>query len=187
LEWPSVAHFLPNLREQRAREALTGPSLQEADGSAVAADLHDVATWERLKLGPFHPRSGVALPLSAPDRAFLEATLKRAAAYRELMVHDPAVRYPPMAVVASDAKPTPVAFRRPARDAPFDFEGAVTVTGDGRFDLKSDGPPAGVPVVARFASKASHQRRRHRPGEHREGARRPPPGGPLVLYYYITR
>ena len=61
-----------------------------------------------------------------------------------------------MAVVASDAAATPVAFRR-GPDALFDFDNAITVAGDGRFDLASVGPPAGVPVVARFTSKASHQ------------------------------
>ena len=152
LEWPSGTHFLPNLREQKLRPIA---SLQEVDGTRIDADLHDVATWERLKLGPFDPRSGVTL--SAEDRAFFVETLKRAAAYRELMVHDPSVKYPPMAVVASDAAATPVAFRRPAPDALFDFEAAITVAGDGRFDIASVGPPTGVPVCARFTSKASHQ------------------------------
>ena len=58
------------------------------------------------------------------DRAFFAETLKRAAAYRELMVCDPSVKYPPMAIVASDAAATPVAFRR-GPDELFDFENAV--------------------------------------------------------------
>ena len=52
-----------------------------------------------------------------PQEFFAE-TLARARAYRALMTFDPAVAYPPMAVVAASHVPTPVTWLRPAAGAP---------------------------------------------------------------------
>ena len=85
-------------------------------------DFHGLATYQRRQLGPYPPRSGVALPLSGADEAFFAETLRRAKKYRdEEMVFDAAVAYPPQAVVAAANSRTPLTWLRPAPGAPFSF------------------------------------------------------------------
>ena len=99
--------------EQHERQARFGSAaLKEASGATIVADLHDIETYRRLRIGPYHPRSGVPLPLSEEDEAFFSETLRRARAYRELMTYDPSTEYPPMAVVAASNAPTPVTWVR---------------------------------------------------------------------------
>lgn len=162
LDWPSGFHFLPTVKEQAESEALFGGAfaLCEADGAKVEVDFHDIESYRRLKLGPFHPRSGVSLPLSDADEAFLVETLRRARAFRELMVRDPSFIYPPMAVIAASNSVTPVGWKRPSPEAPFNFgdgdADVLNAPGDGRFAFSSAGPPEGVPVALRIVSDASH-------------------------------
>ena len=131
--------------------------LCEADGTPVAADFHDVETYRALRLGPYHPDSRVALPLSSADQAFFAETLRQAKEFRALMTCRTDITYPPIGVVASDAAPSAVTWSRPAPDQPFDLdEPRNTVPGDGYFLYDTAGPPVGVPVAVRLTSKKSH-------------------------------
>jgi pimeloyl-ACP methyl ester carboxylesterase len=76
---PAIYQLLP--------PAGTGPLLAEG-GAPMAADLHDIATWERLGWGPFNPipprrRGDVAETKEDREahKAFLSAALSRARAF----------------------------------------------------------------------------------------------------------
>lgn len=167
LGWTSGFHLLPSVEEQDERVRRFGlESFAEVEGGGNTirpkdvVDLHELQTWKALQLGPFHPRSGVALPLSVADEAFFSETLKRARSYRRLMTFEPSVTYPPMAVLASESEATPSTWVRSSTAAPFSFGNGPadvrTERGDGRFTFASAGPPVGVPVVLSLRSEKSH-------------------------------
>ena len=161
LSWTSGYHFLPCREEEAQHVARFGaPTFCEADGTPIDADLHDIETYRRLQLGPYHPRSGIPLPLSASDEVCFSEVLTRARAFRLSLAFNPAICYPPQAVIARDATPTPTTWVRADPAAPFSFapdgSDARCMVGDGRFDFEEAGPPNGVPVVVRLKSKGSH-------------------------------
>lgn len=157
LSWPSGYHALP-LPGDPGYEGR--PHLAEADGETeVAADFYDIEDWRRLRLGPYHPRSGVLMEAGA--EAFLCETLRRARAFRAQIVYDPLVEYPPIVVLKSDAvKKTATTYLRPSSDAPFEFSSGKLspryTPGDGRIWAYGPSLPVGVPVLETRITKSSH-------------------------------
>jgi len=152
LGWPSPNFFWPLLGQPNSQG---GPHLVEADGSAVQCDFHNIKDWKTLRLGPYHPNSGVDMDSEAD--AFFAETLAQAQAYKRLVVCDPAVMYPPIAVLNSDAEPTITSFRREGIDQPFNMlQGFATTPGDGRVALSDAHPPPGVPVLRTITNSRSH-------------------------------
>ena len=179
--WTAGYYFLPNKDDWNDRAAAERPHLVEADGlTEVACDFHTLEDWERCRLGPFDPRSGCAAEMRTPaNRAFFRETLRQAKAFRKLMVYDPNVDYPPIAVLASDAVATHSTVRRPTPDAPFDFLfpgdpdpldpsaktatatpgdgcGGLITPGDGLIPIDRCTPPEPVPVFKKVVTKDTH-------------------------------
>ena len=138
---PSPFHFFP-LKEDTASDG--GPSLVNADGTAVEVDFHSVADWKRLQLGPWHPESGCRVTPAMEE--FIATTLGRARGYRKSLVCNPQVAYPPLCALVGDAQPTPLAWSRPGPGQPFNLQRPVrTGTGDGRVIVGDGLPPQGIP------------------------------------------
>lgn len=164
LGWPSLWSFFPleSDREDdrlRAQDDTAGlPWLAEADGAEVPMDFHNLTDWKRLKLGPYHPRSGIAKEALTPEaESFLAETLARAKAYRETgMVYKSDVQYPPIACLravhtdGAGKDPCLRQVRRLSPDGTFDFGSLATVVhapGDDVIQKSAALPPRGVPVL----------------------------------------
>ena len=156
--WPSVWSFfnIDGEREAQGKSESSWAPLTEADGTTpVPCDFHNLEDWKRLKLGPYGPDSGIS-EVTPEMEAFLQGTLTRAKAYRQKLVHNPAITYPPIAVLRSDAVPTITKLTRLVPDASFDYKGAITSPGDGRITLEDTLPPRGVPVTGIVTNHADH-------------------------------
>jgi pimeloyl-ACP methyl ester carboxylesterase len=99
---PSVYQLLP------PREV---PSLVDAAGEDVPADLHDPATWERFGWGPYAANGARRAYASEAEReahrVFLAAALARARALHEALGRPPEERCPVrVAVMGGDTLPT---------------------------------------------------------------------------------
>jgi len=159
LTWPSLWYLMPTENEIGLGCA---PRLSEADGkTTVGMDYHNLEDWKKMKLGPYHPRSGVRI--DKPTEVFLESTLRRAQAFRERLKCDSSVNYPPIAVLKSDAddKLETTVFR-PQPDAPFDFlkkrrKSSGSNLGEGRLWANATGMPDGIIVNEKRVSKSSHK------------------------------
>jgi len=152
--WPSPHYFWPLVGQLNSTG---GPHLAEADGTPVPCDFHSLEDWKRLGLGPYHQRSGVSADfMDATADAFLGETLARAQEYRKLMVCQPGMQYPPIAVLRSDAVETVTGYRRPIGGGPFDFDSFTSTPGDGRVPLQATLPPEGVPVLRVLTNRLDH-------------------------------
>lgn len=88
---PSIYQLLP--------PAGTRP-LVDAQGRFLDADLHDVATWERLGWGPFGPEPDAD---AETERAFVSAALARARAVHEALARPAALPCPvPVHAIGGD-------------------------------------------------------------------------------------
>ena len=158
VSWPSVWTFFNGTgeREAQGKSEATWSPLREADGTTlVPCDFHNLDDWKRLKLGPYGPASSVS-EVSSEMEIFLQETLTRAKDYRQQLVHNPAVNYPPIAVLRSDAAPTITQLCRPSPDGAFDYDAAFTTPGDGRITLEDTLPPKGVPLSAMITNHVDH-------------------------------
>jgi len=156
LSCPSTYTFLPEVGD---RNELGDFFLQEAGGEPVEYDLHDHKYWKALQLGAYNPNSQVPESLAYLRAPFLQESLNRAKAYRQLLRFNPAVNYPPIAVLRSDCSPVPIAYRRPSKESAFDFSDSnmvVTAPGDGRVTLADAMPPKGIPVFKAVTVHKDH-------------------------------
>ena len=87
------------------------------------------------------------------EKFFVE-TLAQAKAYRELVVYDSEVNYPPIAVLISKAEETVTTWRRESSDSLFAFDAQpgsalapLTSPGDGRICVLKSDPPQGVSAL----------------------------------------
>lgn len=87
------------------------PALLDHELKPLAADLHDIGTWERFGWGPFAP--AVVRRLSGSDgdsqahRRFLEAALARARAFHGALAHPPETPCPVrVTLLGGDCLPT---------------------------------------------------------------------------------
>jgi len=99
---PSVYQLLP---------PAGAPALLDHELEPLAADLHDIATWERYGWGPFAPavvrRLTGANGDSQSHRSFLEAALDRARAFHEALARPAATPCPVrVALLGGDCLPT---------------------------------------------------------------------------------
>lgn len=126
--WTTPYNFLP-FTQELADDGK--PHLTEADGETeVPFDYLSVDDWKDLKLGPWHPESGIPTPLSVEDEEFFAQTLINVKSYRETVVGNPDISYPPIAILRSDFKPVCVGYSRPGPQEPFDFSSGRYVPGD---------------------------------------------------------
>ena len=91
------------------------PALLDHRSDVLAADLHDIATWERFGWGPFRPKALTrrSEDESGPEpdrkahRAHLEAVLARARAFHRALGRQPETRCPVrVLVLGGDCLPT---------------------------------------------------------------------------------
>ncbi len=100
---PSVYQLLP---------PAGAPALVDHTGEPMAADLHDIETWRRLRWGPFGAPSRRMVALNdgrdvVEHAAFLEAALVRARAFHAAMARVPATPCPSKVVLlGGDCLPT---------------------------------------------------------------------------------
>jgi len=154
LGWTSSTHFLPSSSEKPNPHA--NAFLTEADGQTeVPVQFHDLHDWRSLRLGPFHPTSGIE-GVSHDMATFFCETLKRAKLFREQLRHKPDLTYPPMIMLLGSGTPTPISYQRPAPDEPFDFSSPLTTDGDGRVPVQGALVPEGVPLLTTSVIAASH-------------------------------
>jgi pimeloyl-ACP methyl ester carboxylesterase len=158
------------------------PALVDHDLQPLAADLHDIATWERYGWGPFAPAVVRRLSGSNGDsqshRPFLEAALLRARTFHAALAHPPETRCPvKVALIGGDCLPTlsravvPEKQGLPPRFEPWNKKEteAMFEAGDGRLTRESvlaqhlpaaqeDEAGCGLPEVAQvvFGSADHH-------------------------------
>eukprot|EP01116_Phalansterium_solitarium_P009508 TRINITY_DN23681_c0_g1_i1.p1 TRINITY_DN23681_c0_g1~~TRINITY_DN23681_c0_g1_i1.p1 ORF type:complete len:394 (-),score=88.21 TRINITY_DN23681_c0_g1_i1:87-1268(-) len=139
--FPSVYTFYDSLDDET--------HVFDAQSNPVTIDFYNADDWISHRLGVF-ANPALFSPKRADElatrRAFLVKTLERAAHFRSLMVHDPAVRYPPVATLASKSFPTlkNVMLNGPHAVRGLDFESLPKVDGDGRVQHLNSRPPAGI-------------------------------------------
>ena len=123
--------------------------LVELNGDRIVHDWYSADDWARQKLGIF--ATSESDHVGAEQLEHLRRALDRAREFRDLLVFEKEgpIRYPPIAVLASDRHPTlstavrggPVAVRG------WDFHTATREPGDGRVEFAKAMPPEGVPYA----------------------------------------
>jgi len=130
--------------------------LADVHGNRIMHDWFSVDDWARQKLGIFAiSGSGGA---TAEQREHLRKALDRARQFRSWLVFKASVSYPPIAVLASDARPTLLTVIRngPRSVRGWDFITASKKPGDERVDFERAMTPAGVPHSV-FKSSRAHE------------------------------
>lgn len=129
--------------------------LVEENGGPIPHDWYSADDWERNRLGLF---ANVEPPLVTEERrAHLHNALDRAQEFRKLLVRneEKSFQYPPLAVLASDMRPTLATVVRggPHAVRGWDFRSAPKKAGDGRVEFSSAAPPEGIPCKVHKTSR----------------------------------
>jgi pimeloyl-ACP methyl ester carboxylesterase len=130
--------------------------LLDTAGNGIAHDWFSSEDWGREKLGLFAD-SGIE-GITTGQREHLNNALDRAREFRSMLVYSHSVRYPPMAVLAGNTRPT---LHWGIRNGPravkgWDFETAPKLPGDERVHFEGAVPPGGVPHRV-FKSSQTHE------------------------------
>lgn len=156
---PSAMHFFARQGERVLFGKPNTVLLRDAEGNPLDLDLHDIATWKRLKLGLFNPGSGVDVVTENQEK-WLQDCLTRAKAFREGLLPEnngnkPEV-FPPIGVLRGDHMETEFAYVV-GPDGVLDFkEGITHLRGDGRITLEDALPPKGMPVSKIITNDREH-------------------------------
>jgi pimeloyl-ACP methyl ester carboxylesterase len=121
--------------------------LVEENSKGISHDWYSADDWERNRLGLFGNLEPALV--AEEQRAHLRHALDRAREFRQLLVRkeEESFRYPPLAVLAGDTRPTLSAVVRggPHAVRGWDFRTASKKSGDGRVAFSSALPPQGMP------------------------------------------
>jgi len=133
----------------------TKSGLAEANGIGIVHDWYSAEDWERQKLGIFADNAQDRV--TDQQREHLRNALRRAKELRLQLVcrKEDSFQYPPIAVLASDTRPT---LSTVVRDGPhsvkgWDFQSAPKEAGDGRVASAEAMPPEGVPRVVHMSAR----------------------------------
>ena len=120
--------------------------LVEQNGESISHDWYSADDWERHKLGLFATIEPDRV--TSEQRLHLRNVLRRAREFRQSLVRneDKSFHYPPLAVLASDMRPTLTTVVRagPRAVRGWDFHTASKEPGDGRVLFEKAKPPEGV-------------------------------------------
>jgi len=123
--------------------------LVEQNGDGISHDWYSAGDWERHKLGLFATIEPDRV--TGEQRAHLRNALRRALNFRRMLVRNEkeSFQYPPLAVLASDARPTLTTVVRSGPHAVrgWDFRTATREPGDGRVTFANAMAPEGVPYT----------------------------------------
>ena len=123
--------------------------LVEPNGNRITHDWYSADDWERHELGIFSTVE--PSQVTEEQQAHLRNALRRAAEFKRLLVckKDESFQYPPIAVLASDARPTlsTVIRHGPRAVRGWDFQTAPREPGDGRVEFAKAMPPERVPYT----------------------------------------
>ena len=130
--------------------------LADVHGNRIVHDWFSVDDWARQKLGIFAISGSGGV--TAEQREHLRKALNRARQFRSWLAFKKSVPYPPIAVLASDARPTLLTVIRngPRSVRGWDFITAPKKPGDERVDFERAITPAGVPHSV-FKSSRAHE------------------------------
>eukprot|EP00956_Cyclotella_meneghiniana_P001816 scaffold1997_cov79-Cyclotella_meneghiniana.AAC.1 len=152
---PGPTHMLiayPGEREAYGRKETN--MLFDASGQPVEYDLNKLETWAKLKIGMYHPNSGVQV--TAAKEAWFRSVLNKCLAFRKgLIPSKPSSAFPPVAVLRSDGFPSKFGFHIDT-DGHVDFSKANMMPGDGRVIAEDSLPPNGIPLVKIITNKEEH-------------------------------
>jgi pimeloyl-ACP methyl ester carboxylesterase len=120
-------------------------------------DLHKVDTWKRLKIGMYHPESGVEY--TPAHDAWLQTVLNRVRTYREGLIPTnsglKSSDCPPVCVLRSDYADTEFGYM--CSNGQIDLKNNITfLRGDGRVTLEDSMPPTGIPVSKVVTNDREH-------------------------------
>lgn len=153
---PGPTHMLiayPGERTKYGNEHTT--MLYDATGKDYKDfDLNKLDTWKKLKIGMYHPKSGVTI--TPAKETWFQSILTKCLAFRKgLIPTKPESEYPPVAVLHSDGLPTKFGFYLNA-NGHVDFDKVKTLPGDGRVMVEDSMPPKGLRIVKVITNKEEH-------------------------------
>jgi pimeloyl-ACP methyl ester carboxylesterase len=123
--------------------------LVKPNGERILHDWYSADDWEQQKLGVFGPFE--ASQPTDEQREHLRRALGRAREFRRLIARkqEESFWYPPIAVLASDTRPTlsTVVWNGPRAVRGWDFHAGTWEPGDGRVEFANAMPPEGVPFT----------------------------------------
>ena len=130
--------------------------LVDEHGNRIVHDWYSADEWARQKLGIF--ASSGADGARAEQCEHLRKALDRAHQFRSLLAYTDTVRYPPIAVLGGDTRPTLATVIRngPHAVKGWDFVTAPKKSGDERVAFEVAMPPSGVPHSV-FKSAQVHE------------------------------
>mmetsp|Transcript_26151 Transcript_26151/g.31650 ORF Transcript_26151/g.31650 Transcript_26151/m.31650 type:complete len:387 (-) Transcript_26151:239-1399(-) len=160
---PSPFFFLSRLNEREAYGKEHLDLLVDTDEKPVPIDLHKIETFQELKMGMYHPESGIDKSQQQKLEKWVQSILDKALAFRKSLIPplppsvSKAIEYPPVSVLRGDHCPTEFSYVQRAEDGMVDFENNVTsLRGDGRIVLEDALPPKGIPVCKVVTNNEEH-------------------------------
>jgi len=149
---PSPFHFITSLNERERYGKETTDMLRDEHGKPLHLDLHKLETWKELKIGMYHPDSGVQ-----PDQAkeeWMQAILNKCLSFRKSLMPSKEKAYPPVAVLVGNHTPTIFGFVQ--KKGLIDFDNPIKMPGDGRVVIEDALPPKGIPVCKVWTNDREH-------------------------------
>lgn len=156
LTMPSAWNMMASTGQQTLWGEKAPILLSDQDGNPIKFDLHELETWKRLKLGMYHPESGVKVDKN--KEKWFQSVLAKCLAFRKTLTpHTSNGKdyYPPVAVIRGNHMETNLAFVM-GKNGLVDFDNAITQPGDGRITLENALPPKGIPVVKVITNDRDH-------------------------------